>query len=142
MSTMTAPATLIDRVPPLLRFLLLGGVAAGVNLLARALLQPWIGFETAVAAAYLSGMVVAYCLFRAFVFGPSGRSVASETWRFTVVNMVSMALVWLISVGLARGLFPAIGYTWHADDLAHVLGVLAPAMTSWIGHKRYTFGAA
>lgn len=131
-----------ERLPPLVRFLALGGVAAGVNLLARWLLQPLMGFEAAVAVAYLCGMVVAYNLFRVFVFGASGRSIASEAWRFTVVNLVSMALVWLISVGLARFLFPAIGFTWLADDIAHLIGVLSPALTSWIGHKRYTFKSA
>ena len=130
-----------ERLPPLVRFLLLGGVAAGVNLVARWAMQPLIGFEAAVAAAYVCGMIVAYTLFRLFVFGASGRSVASEAWRFTIVNLVSMVLVWLISVGLARGLFPAIGFAWYADDIAHFIGVLSPALTSWIGHKRYTFSA-
>lgn len=131
-----------ERLPPLSRFLLLGGVAAGTNLVARWGLQPLVGFELAVAVAYVCGMIVAYNLFRVFVFGASGRSVASEAWRFTIVNLVSMVLVWLISVGLARLLFPAIGFTWHADDIAHLAGVLSPALTSWIGHKRYTFRTA
>ncbi len=131
--------TTFDLLPPLVRFLALGGIAAGTNLVARWMLQPLIGFELAVAAAYVCGMIVAYTLFRAFVFGASGRSVASEAWRFTLVNLVSMALVWLISVGLARHAFPAIGFTWFADDIAHFIGVLSPAVTSWVGHKRYTF---
>ena len=130
-----------ERLPALVRFLLLGGVAAGVNLVARAALQPLLGFEAAVAFAYACGMIVAYKLFRIFVFGASGRSVASEAWRFTLVNLVSMVMVWIISVGLARVVFPAMSFTWHADDIAHFLGVLSPAITSWIGHKRYTFGA-
>ncbi len=131
-----------ERLPPIVRFLALGGIAAGVNLVARWLLQPLIGFEVAVAVAYVCGMVVAYNLFRLFVFGASGRSVASEAWRFTIVNLVSMVLVWLISVGLARHVFPGIGFRWFADDIAHFIGVLSPAVTSWIGHKRYTFKAA
>ena len=130
------------RLPPLVRFLLLGGVAAGVNLVARAALQPWTGFEIAVAAAYVCGMIVAYNLFRVFVFGASGRSLASEAWRFTLVNLVSLVLVWVISVGLARFAFPALAFTWHADTIAHFAGVLSPALTSWIGHKRYTFNSA
>ena len=133
--------TRFEQLPPLVRFLLLGGVAAGANLVARVALQPSLGFEAAVVAAYICGMIVAYTLFRVFVFGASGRSVASEAWRFTLVNLVSMALVWLLSVGLARVAFPAIAFTWHADDIAHFIGVLSPALTSWIGHKRYTFGA-
>jgi putative flippase GtrA len=140
--TTTTLRTAFETLPPLVRFLALGGVAAGVNLVARWLLQPLMGFEAAVAVAYLCGMIVAYTLFRAFVFGASGRSVTSEAWRFTVVNLVSMVLVWLISVGLARFAFPAIGFTWRADDVAHLIGVLSPALTSWIGHKRYTFKSA
>jgi putative flippase GtrA len=129
----------IERLPPLIRFLLLGGFAAGVNLVARFLLQPAVGFELAVLVAYLIGMVVAYNLFRVFVFGATERGVGSEFWRFTLVNMVALVFVWGISVGLARVVFPAIAFTWHADDIAHVIGVLSPAVTSWIGHKRYTF---
>lgn len=142
MTTATRLRAQFANLPPLVRFLALGGVAAGVNFVARWLLQPVIGFEASVAAAYICGMIVAYNLFRLFVFGASGRSVASEAWRFVVVNLVSMVLVWLISVSLARYIFPAIGFRFFADDIAHFIGVLSPAVTSWIGHKRYTFKAA
>ena len=128
-----------ERLPAFARFLLLGGASAGVNLVSRFLLQPLLGFELAVLVAYVIGMVVAYNLFRIFVFGASGRSIGSEFWRFTLVNMVALALVWTISVGLARVVFPAIGFTWRADDIAHLIGVLSLAVSSWIGHKRYTF---
>lgn len=126
-------------LPELPRFLLLGGLAAGVNLVSRFVMTPLTGFEWAVPLAYLIGMAVAFLLFRAFVFGASGRGVGSEAMRFTVVNIVALLLVWAISVGLARGLFPAIGFTWYAEDVAHLIGVLSPALSSWIGHKRYTF---
>lgn len=142
MTTASQLRNTFERLPPLVRFLALGGLAAGVNLVARWVLQPWMGFEAAVAVAYVCGMVVAYTLFRLFVFGSSGRSVASEAWRFTLVNLVSMVLVWLISVALARHIFPGIGFRWFADEIAHFIGVLSPALTSWVGHKRYTFKAA
>jgi putative flippase GtrA len=126
--------------PPFVRFLALGGFSAGVNLTTRFALQPIVGFEAAVVLAYLTGMVVAYSLFRMFVFGATGRGVATEAIRFAIVNAVAFVLVAVISVGLARVVFPAVGWTWHADDIAHLVGVLSPAVTSWIGHKRYTFG--
>lgn len=129
------------RLPALWRFLLLGGFSAGVNLATRFLLTPALGFEAAVPVAYMIGMAVAYTLFRVFVFDASGRSMASEVWRFAVVNIVALFLVWAISVGLARLVFPAIGFTWYAEDVAHLIGVLSPALSSWIGHKRYTFRA-
>ncbi len=122
-----------------LRFLLTGGIAAAVNLASRYLLNDWVGFEAAVVLAYLIGMTVAYTLARSFVFESSGRSVASEFKRFALVNCVSLALVWSISVVLAREAFPAMGFRWHAEDVAHAIGVSVPAVVSYFGHKVYTF---
>lgn len=125
-----------------LRFLATGGVAACVNLVARYLLDRALSFELAVALAFVFGMTTAYLLAKLFVFEPTGRSIASEFWRFAVVNAVALVLVWSISVGLARGLFPAIGFTWHANDIAHLIGVLAPAVTSYLGHRHFSFRQA
>lgn len=122
-----------------LKFLVTGGIAALVNLLSRYALNHVMSFEAAVVAAYLLGMATAYLLARRFVFDASGRSMASEVRRFVLVNLVALGFVWVISVGLARVVFPAIGMTWHADDIAHLIGVLAPAVTSYIGHRFYTF---
>ena len=122
-----------------LKFLVTGGIAALVNLLSRYALNQVMSFEAAVVVAYLLGMATAYLLARRFVFDASGRSVASEVRRFVLVNLVALGFVWVISVGLARVVFPAIGMTWHADDIAHLIGVLAPAVTSYIGHRFYTF---
>ncbi|MDB5490014.1 MAG: hypothetical protein JWQ58_3729 [Reyranella sp.] len=122
-----------------LKFLITGGIAALVNLLSRYALNFAMSFEAAVVVAYLLGMTTAYLLARRFVFDASGRSVASEVRRFVLVNIVALGFVWVISVGLARIVFPAIGMTWHANDIAHLIGVLAPAVTSYIGHRFYTF---
>ena len=122
-----------------LKFLVTGGIAALVNLLSRYALNHVMSFEAAVVLAYLLGMATAYLLARRFVFDASGRSMASEVRRFVLVNLVALGFVWVISVGLARVVFPAIGMTWHADDIAHLIGVLAPAVTSYVGHRFYTF---
>ena len=122
-----------------LKFLVTGGIAALVNLLSRYALNRLMPFEVAVVVAYLLGMATAYLLARRFVFDASGRSVASEVRRFVLVNIVALGFVWAISVGLARIVFPAIAFTWHADDIAHLVGVLAPAVTSYVGHRFYTF---
>jgi putative flippase GtrA len=122
-----------------LKFLATGGIAALVNLLSRYGLNYLMPFEMAVVVAYLLGMTTAYVLARRFVFDASGRSVASEVRRFVLVNIVALGFVWAISVGLARIVFPTIAFTWHADDIAHLIGVLAPAVTSYVGHRFYTF---
>jgi putative flippase GtrA len=110
------------------RFLSTGGFAAAVNLFSRYQLNKVLSFEIAVALSYLIGMVTAYALARAFVFEASGRSVAAEFKRFAIINVFSLAFVWSISVALARHVFPAIGFQWHADDIAHFIGVGAPAV--------------
>ena len=122
-----------------LRFLLTGGFAAAVNIGSRYLFNFVMPFEYAVLVAYLCGMATAFVLARLFVFEASGRSLGSDFYRFAIVNVFALALTWLISVGLVRYVFPAIGFTWYANDVAHIIGVLAPAVTSFVGHRFYTF---
>jgi putative flippase GtrA len=122
-----------------LKFLVTGGLAALANLVSRYALNLLMPFEAAVVVAYLIGMTMAYVLARLFVFRVSGRSIASEFRRFVIVNVVALAIVWLVSVGLARLLFPAVGFTWHVDDVAHLIGVLSTAVSSYFGHRLYTF---
>lgn len=124
------------------RFLTTGGIAAAINLGSRYALNALVSFEVAVIVAYLIGMTTAYAMARIFVFSASGRPVGSEFQRFAIVNIFALVLVWAISVGLARYLFPAIKFTWHAEDIAHIIGVLAPAVTSYFGHRAYTFARA
>lgn len=122
-----------------LRFLLTGGVAAGVNIGSRLVLSHFAIYEIAVLIAYLLGMTTAYVLARFLVFDPSGRPIESEFIRFSLINLVALAQVWLVSVGLARQLFPAIGFSWHPETVAHVVGVLSPVITSYYGHKFFSF---
>jgi putative flippase GtrA len=120
-------------------FLIAGGVAAGVNILSRIALSWAMPYESAIVAAYLVGMTAAYLLNKAFVFDPSGRGVSGEYLRFALVNLIAVAQVWVVSVGLARVVFPALGFTWHSETVAHVIGVSVPIFTSYLGHKHFTF---
>jgi putative flippase GtrA len=124
-----------------LRFVMTGGLAAGVNILSRLALSQIVSYEVAIVLAYLTGMTTAFILARFFVFAPSGRSMHGEFLRFGLVNLVALLQVWLVSVGLAHYLFPAVGLTWHAETIAHVIGVLSPVVTSYYGHKRFSFGS-
>ena len=131
----------VARHPAILfvRFLGAGGFAAVINLVSRYLLTPVLGFECSIVVAYLIGMVVAFILFRTLVFGRSGASIAAESYRFVIVNVVALMLVWAISVTLVDVVFPAIGFRWHAEDIAHFIGTCIPAISSYIGHSYYTF---
>jgi putative flippase GtrA len=119
-------------------FLACGGFAAFVNLTSRYLLTPMVGFGTSIVLAYLISMVVGFTLFRTFVFDAS-RAIKRQIYRFGVVNLAALMLVWVISMFLARYMFPMVGFNWYPDDIAHLIGTCAPAVTSFIGHLLYTF---
>ena len=124
------------------RFVVAGGVAAAVNLGSRVGFSTVMSFGWAILAAYLCGMTVAWALSRLLVFEPSGAHWTREYGRFAAVNVVAAAQVWLIAEGLDRWLFPAMAMTFHPQDVAHLVGVVVPVFTSYIGHKHFSFAAA
>jgi len=122
-------------------FVVAGGLAAIVNIGSRIVFNLMMPYEISILVAYVCGMTVAYFLNKKFVFAASGRGVTSEYVRFTLVNLAAVAQVWIVSVGLARLLFPAMGFNWHAETVAHVIGVLVPVFASYLGHKHFSFAA-
>ena len=122
-----------------LRFLLAGGAAALVNWTTRILYSLWVDFSVAVAAAYLTGMVAAFILYRSFVFevqDPDGKpSIAS----YVLVNLLGFSLTWALSVALGLHLFPAIGLDVYPLEIAHAIAVAAPVITTYLGHRHFTF---
>ena len=110
------------------RFLLTGGIAAGVNIASRWIFSHFIGYSLAILAAYL--------------FAPSGRTRRDEYVRFALVNVIAAAQVWVISVLLANHVFPAVDFNFHPEDVAHIVGVIAPIFTSYVGHKHFSFARA
>ena len=121
------------------RFAITGGAAAVVNVFSRFGLSHVMRFEFAVALAYLIGMVVAFLLACRFVFPTQHISLGGAFTRFASVNMLSLAQVWLVSVGLAVLLFPRIGFHWHPETTAHIVGVASPVIISYYAHKHFSF---
>lgn len=122
-----------------LRFVVVGVFAAGVNIAARILFNAFVSFEAAVVLAYLVGLTVAFVLNRNYVFSESAGHLSAQYLKFTLVNALALAQVWLISVGLAKMVFPSIGFTWHSDTIAHVIGVASPIVTSFLAYKYFVF---
>jgi putative flippase GtrA len=123
-------------------FLVTGGIAAAVNIVTRMALESLVSYEAAVGLAYLSGMITAFILARVFVFKAGEGGAHGQFLRFAMVNGLAFAQVWVVSVGLARVIFPAIGFSWRAETVAHVVGVLSPVVTSYVLHKRFSFRIA
>jgi putative flippase GtrA len=127
-----------------LRFIAAGGTSSLANAASRWLFSQALSYEIAVVLAYIVGMMVAFVLMRQFVFeGTRGtRAAGDQAIRFIMVNIGSLAQVWIISVGLARVIFPALGFDWHAETIAHIAGLGSLTVTSYIAHKRFSFAPA
>ena len=121
------------------RFIAIGGLAALVNLASRYLLDYIMPFEAAVVLAYMIGMVFAFFLFQKLIFGGSSGHRSRRVVRFVQVNLVGAGLAWAVSSLMARLLLPAIDWDFHPFEIAHFVGVAAPAISSYFLHKHYTF---
>lgn len=120
-------------------FLLVGLTSATLNWSSRFGFQHFMSFGNAVIAAYGVGMAIAYAGNRLFVFESSNRNAWEEMGRFSIVNISSLAIVWLVSTGLVDHVFPTIGFTWHTEALAHAIGLMSTAVSSYFGHRHFTF---
>jgi putative flippase GtrA len=121
------------------RFIAIGGLAALVNLVARYLLDFVMPFEAAVVLAYLVGMVFAFFLFQKLIFASVDGRGPRRIIRFVQVNLIGAGLAWAVSSLMARLVLPVLGWTFHPFEVAHMVGVAAPAISSYFLHKHYTF---
>ena len=132
-------AALLDRVPRFVRFLACGGFAAAVNWASRFAWNLIMPFSLAVLAAYVTGMVVAFILFREFVFERSSTDTSEQVRNFVIVNIVGMVATWALANLLVYWALPAAGVTRHVEAIGHGIAIFAPVVTSWFGHRFLTF---
>jgi len=125
-----------------LRYLACGGFAAAVNWGSRFGWSLVLPFQLAVIAAYATGMLVAFVLFRRFVFEAAGSGVAAQARNFVIVNLLGVAQTWVLAVLLVDRVLPAIGWTFQPEACAHAAAIAAPVVTSWFGHRHFTFRPA
>jgi len=121
-------------------FLIAGGIAAVVNFLSRIAFNLFFGYAISIVLAYLAGMVTAFLLNRHGVFAPSGKSVRVEAVWFTLVNMLAVVQTLIISLLLAEIVLPKMGILAFQKEIAHAIGIMVPVVTSYFGHKYWTFG--
>lgn len=120
-------------------FLLTGGVAAVVNFASRILYSRVVDFSSAILLAFLTGLVTAFVLARTFVFVDSRQSLGRSGMLFVLVNLVALLQTWTITLGLAHYLFPSLGVSRFAEEMAHAVGIAVPVVTSYLGHKYWSF---
>lgn len=122
-----------------LLFLSANTTAAIINFGSRIVLGDFMSYGWSIVIAYLIGMTVAYLLCRLFIFQSEKNKTHQEIVYFIVVNMTGI----FIALGVSQFLFH-IGLTMIHDvflreEVAHFMGICAPAFASYIGHKYITF---
>jgi putative flippase GtrA len=144
MTATSLSGSLTDRLRALLRsqfvlFLIVGGLAAAVNFASRMLINQWTSYAWSVAIAYCIGMATAFVLNRLFVFKQSTRSMRHQATWFVVVNAFALLQTLAVSVLLAKMVFPDVGFHWHPEAVAHMIGIVLPLASSYFGHKYLSF---
>ena len=125
-----------------LRYLACGGLAAAVNWGSRFAWSLTLPFGLAVVAAYATGMVTAFVLFRRFVFDASGSRLAAQARNFVIVNLLGVAQTWVLAIVLVDRVLPAVRWTFQPEACGHAVAIAAPVVSSWFGHRYFTFRAA
>ena len=120
-------------------FVLIGGLAAALNIGVRILVDQYVSYDVAIVIAFFVGLTFAFSLNRTYVFRPGRGSISKQYSRFLLINLLGLAQVWVISVAFARWLFPAAGFDWHVETIAHAIGVFSPVATSFFLHKHFSF---
>jgi len=121
------------------RFLAAGAIAAAANFGSRFVFSQWMRFELAVLCAFVVGLAVGFALMRNFVFDAAGKSCRRQLVWFVAINLLAAAQTFVISVVLARWALPTLGIHRYAEAMAHLVGVVTPIVSSYFGHRLFTF---
>jgi len=123
-------------------FVGVGGVAALANFGSRFVFATFVGFEASVLLAFWIGLVTAFVLNRRYVFSEARSSTwQTEAVRFLIVNLAGLVVTMVAAVLALRILDTMFGTTPVTEGAAHLAGLGATAVTSYLGHKFWTFRA-
>ena len=122
-----------------LRFLLTGGIAAIVNFLSRIFFNLWFDFSTSVYLAFVAGIITAFFLKKEFVFARGRQPIAHSIGFFILVNIIGFIQTLAVTMVCFYYVLPYLGIVKMAHEISHALGLIAPIITSYIGHKKLSF---
>jgi putative flippase GtrA len=121
------------------RFLFTGGLAALVNFLSRIIFNLWFDFSVSVYLAYITGMVTAFFLKKQFVFAKGSQPILHSIGFFILVNLVAFLQTLAVTMAFLHYVLPYFGIVKMTHEISHAVGILAPVITSYIGHKKFSF---
>ncbi|QBB71844.1 GtrA family protein [Pseudolysobacter antarcticus] len=122
-----------------LRFLFVSAIAAAANFGSRIVFSRFCDYSLAIFFAFVVGITTAFVLNRALVFTASKNQLHQQMLWFLLINLGALVLTLAVSLLFARIVLPALGIHSYTEEIAHALGILAPVITSYLGHKHLTF---
>jgi len=123
-----------------IRYLMVGGVAASLNICSRIFYNFWTSYSVAIVLAHTTGMITTFLLARIYVFPESRLAApARSAFVFVLVNVFSGLQSWAVSILLAEHVLPALGVQHFIHEIAHVIGVAVSVLTNYFGNQRWAF---
>jgi putative flippase GtrA len=98
----------------------------------------FLPFKMAVVAAFFVGLSSGFVLMRGWVFAKADQPITHQIVWYVFVNALALGQTLLISAYVAAWLSKVVDVR-AAQALAHGLGIVVPAGTSFVGHKFGTF---
>lgn len=121
-------------------FLICGFVASFVNFVSRIYLNQFIliSLNLSIIFSHLLGMIIAFVLFKFFVF-ESTKKISKSLFYFILVNFLSLLIIF-ISTYISIKIFE---YFLFINDLiitfSHGIALIITAFTSFFLHKKFTY---
>lgn len=136
------------RIPKIVQYAGVAGVAAAVNVLSRIAYSQYVGFAASVSLAYATGHVVNYLFSRHHVFGAersaSARVHAGQFTRFSLVA----AAGYLVTLGTSMAVRSVLEGAWGVGleagliaTAAHLSGVGLAFVANYLGHHFFSFAS-
>lgn len=99
-------------------------------------------YVPAIILAYCLGMITAFILNKVLVFQKAQNDLSHQMTWFLIVNLAAVLQTIMISLVLSRWLLPALQINFHNETVAHAFGVAVPVITSYLGHKHFSFSSS
>lgn len=122
-----------------IKFILVSSFAAILNIASRFLFDIYFSYSLSIFLAFIIGLCTAFALNKKLVFHDSASKTYIEFWKFLFVNLISLCIIYAISMLLSIYILPVLGVSKYIDDIAHIIGVALAALGSYFVHKNYTF---
>ena len=121
------------------RFLLVGGFAAFANITSRIIFSKFFSYKLSIIFSFLVGLTTGFILMRNYVFVFQKNLIYRQIQRFILINLLNLIQIYFISLALNSLMSLLITKVELVELIAHIVGVLFPAITSYFAHKYFTF---